>query len=58
MGNRGGRPKAPEPSTKLSTWVSTRQYDQLVKLSKQREQSLSGLVRDLLTLKLQPPAGR
>lgn len=47
-----GRPRAPDPGARLSTWVPVREYDRLVKLAKTRDQSLSSLVRDLLKLKL------
>jgi hypothetical protein len=50
--NKPGRPKAAEQGAKLSTWVPTSQYDRLLKLANAREQSISGLVRDLLRLKL------
>ena len=47
---RRGRPKADQPRTTLSTWIETKEYDQLVKLANRREQSLSSLVRDLLKI--------
>lgn len=48
--NRGGRPKAPEPGARVTTWVRSAEYDRLLRLAKAREQSLSGVVRDLLKL--------
>ncbi len=47
-----GRPHAEEPSTTVMTWVRVSEYDRLVKLANQREQSLSALVRSLLVLRL------
>lgn len=47
-----GRPRVEEPKTSVSSWVEAKHYDQLVKLANQREQSVSALVRDLLTIRL------
>lgn len=45
-----GRPRVEEPGTTVTAWVRTKEYDRLVKMASTREQSLSSLVRDLLTL--------
>ena len=47
---RRGRPRVEQPQERLSTRLPTPEYDRLVKLAQQREQSLSALVRDLLTI--------
>lgn len=48
-----GRPRADEPlSTSVSAWVRPNEYDRLVKMANQREQSVSALVRSLLIMKL------
>jgi len=49
---RVGRPKVDEPHTRVSSWVEVKHYDQLVRLAKHRDQSVSALVRDLLKLKV------
>jgi hypothetical protein len=46
-----GRPKAEAPSTSITAWIPTSEYDRLVRLANARGESLSGLVRDLLKLK-------
>ena len=40
-----GRPKADEPSTTVTAWVPTKEYDRLLKLANEKEQSLSKLIR-------------
>jgi hypothetical protein len=47
-----GRPKADESSTRVSSWVRDSEYDRLVKMANQREQSVSKLVRSLLMMRL------
>lgn len=47
-----GRPRSDEPGTSVSAWVRPSEYDRLVKMANQREQSVSALVRSLLILKL------
>lgn len=46
-----GRPKALEPGTSLSAWIPVSEYDRLVRLAKDREESLSALVREWLKQK-------
>jgi hypothetical protein len=50
--NKPGRPKARYQGTRLSAWVPNYQYDKLCSLAKASEKSVSGLVRDMLKLKL------
>jgi hypothetical protein len=47
-----GRPREDLPSARVTTWIRTPDYDRLLALAKQHETSLSGVVRDLLKLKL------
>lgn len=47
---RRGRPRVEQPQERLSTRLPTPEYDRLVKLAQKRDQSLSSLVRDLLTI--------
>lgn len=46
-----GRPRVDEPRTTVTAWVPTKEYDRLLKLANQKEQSLSSLIRDLLKMK-------
>lgn len=50
--NRGGRPRAADPGTTVTTWVRSADYDRLLRLAKARDQSISSLVRDLLKLRV------
>lgn len=45
---RGGRPRATEPRSSVSTWIPVSQHDQLVRLANQREVSVSTLVKSLI----------
>jgi len=47
-----GRPRVEESGLRLSTYVRTADYDRLLKLAQARDKSMSGLIRDLLRLKL------
>jgi len=47
-----GRPRVEEPRTTVTTYIRTADYDRLLRLALKQEQSLSGLVRDLLKLKI------
>jgi hypothetical protein len=47
-----GRPRAQEPSTPLTAWVKTSEYDRLVRLANKRETTVSSLVRDLIKLRM------
>jgi hypothetical protein len=49
---KGGRPRAEVPGARVSTWVRSPDYDKLLALAKQHETTISGVVRDLLKLKL------
>lgn len=48
-----GRPRVDDRKASISAWISTGEYDRLVKMANQREQSLSSLVRDLLKISRQ-----
>lgn len=49
---RRGRPRSPEQSTALTTWVRTSEYDKLVKLANQHSTSVSALARKLIVRRL------
>lgn len=48
----GGRPRADEPGERVSTYLRTSDYDRLLRLANDRDQTLSETVRELLRLKL------
>jgi hypothetical protein len=48
----GGRPNAPEPGTRLSTWVPASYHNQLARVARERDQTVSSLVRQLIILRL------
>lgn len=47
-----GRPRVDDPGVNVTTYVRSRDYDRLVRLAHTTEKSLSGLIRELLRLKL------
>jgi len=47
-----GRPRNPQPSNSVSTWLPANAHDKLIQMAKQQETSISSLVRSLLILKL------
>jgi hypothetical protein len=47
-----GRPRMAEAGAKVTTYVRTSDYDRLLRLAHSHDRSLSGLIRDLLKLKL------
>ncbi len=49
-----GRPKATEPGSSVSTWLRPKEHDQLIQLAKQREVSVSALVRSMVIFRLKP----
>lgn len=49
---KGGRPRLEVPGIRVSTWVSAPDYDRLLDLANRHEKSLSGVIRELLKLKL------
>ena len=52
--DKRGRPKAQEPGSAVMTWLKASEHDQLVRLAKERDQSVSAMVRDLLKQNLRP----
>lgn len=42
---RGGRPRAPEPRSAVSTWITTRNHDRLVQIANAQGMSVSAVVR-------------
>lgn len=53
MKGKGGRPRVDPPGARVTTWVRSSEYERLLKLAKAQDKSISGLVRDLLKLKLE-----
>ena len=49
---KGGRPRAPEPGVPVATWMTTAEYDKLIKAANAHETTVSSLVRTWLRLKL------
>lgn len=49
--NPGGRPKADEPGTSLTTWVPLSEYDRLCRMANHRGETLSSLVRQMLKVR-------
>ena len=49
-----GRPKVDEPGSAVTTWLKHGEHDYLIRLAREREQSISSLVRSLLILRLKP----
>ena len=47
-----GRPPLDEKGSSVSTWLSAREHDRLIRLANEREQTVSALVRQLLTRKI------
>jgi hypothetical protein len=46
--SKPGRPKAEEPSTRLTTWIPTRIYDAIADKARKDDRSVSSLVRERL----------
>ena len=51
---RPGRPRAPEPSTPLTTWIPLDSYDKLVAEAGRDGHTLSSLVKSILLLHIRP----
>jgi cytidylate kinase len=50
--NRRGRPRADEPRTSVSTWLTTDQADRLIRIARRQDVSVSEVVRRIVTTKL------
>lgn len=46
---KGGRPKSLEPGAHVSAWIPLRDHERLSKLAQQSDQSLSKVIKKLLT---------
>jgi hypothetical protein len=57
-GKPRGRPKAAEPGSSLSTHLSASEHDQLIRLAKQHDQTVSRFVRSVLRLALRGVAAK
>lgn len=51
---RRGRPPAEEPKSTISAWIPAAQHDQLVRIAHQRGESVSQVVRTIVTRALTP----
>jgi predicted CopG family antitoxin len=49
---KGGRPRVDPPGARVTTWIRSSDYDRLLKLAQQQDKSISGVIRELLKLKL------
>lgn len=47
-----GRPRASEPGSTVSVWLPASYHDRLVKMAANMDESVSTLVRSLLTLRI------
>lgn len=50
--SRGGRPAFAEPHTTVTAYIPVSQYNRLVELANQRDQSVSAMVKQLLVFRL------
>ncbi len=50
-----GRPKSDEPSISVSTWLKSSEHQRIVQLAHQRHESVSSVLRDILSLKTHKP---
>lgn len=49
---RGGRPRADVPGSALTTWIPSSYHDRLIAMANARHMSVSGMVRQILILRL------
>jgi hypothetical protein len=49
-----GRPRKDAPLSPVTAWVPPAVHDRLLRLAKQHDQSVSGVLRTVLVLKLAP----
>lgn len=50
--NRGGRPRAPEPGSRVMGWVPQSLHDRLIELAAAEDRTVSALVREFLILQV------
>jgi hypothetical protein len=56
--NKGGRPRVEVPGVRITTWIPAPDYDRLYALAQKHDSSVSGVVRELLRVRLpKPPTG-
>ena len=51
-GRPAGSTRAPESGTTLNAWIPASQHDHLVRLARERDVSVSSVVRQILILRL------
>ncbi len=49
--NRGGRPRIEEPRSSVSTWLPAHAHDRLIQIARERDTSVSAVVRSLLIIR-------
>ena len=49
-----GRPRVPEPGAAVMTWLRPAEYDQVIKIAKTHEVTISALVRSWVRLQIKP----
>lgn len=50
-----GRPKAAEPSSRVTFWIPARTHDQIIRQAALRDVSVSEFVRVVMTRRIGPP---
>jgi hypothetical protein len=46
--SRGGRPRSPEPGSRVSTWLPTSTHDRLIQVANAQEKSVSEIVKVII----------
>lgn len=49
---KAGRPRSQEPKSTVSTWISAREHDRLIRLANEREQTVSKTVLQIIRERL------
>lgn len=57
-GRRPGRPRAAEPGSSVTTWMPSREHDQLVRLASTYGRSVSSITRRLIRIGLSSKLAR
>jgi hypothetical protein len=47
-----GRPPSPEPGVSIGVWLPVSVADRLIRLARERDESVSGLIKTLLSFRL------
>lgn len=57
-GRSRGRPRVAEPRSVLSVWVWAKHHDQLIKIAKQQDRSVSSVAGEIITQALSGKRGQ